>query len=159
VLAVVISVVSLFVSVVGLLYSIRSRRQGLLLSYFDNHSDPSRQSGRAIIHNWNRRMNSDGQQIVWEESSKDEQEGPLIEKANHALAALDLLGYLYSKRYIDRKDALEMWGYTTANVYRAAERIGYIEFRRKRDNGRTPWLWLHDFVVHAERKGYVKEDF
>src|SRR5262245_17029268 len=49
--------------------------------------------------------------------------------ASHALASMDLMGYLIYRRYVSRKDAIALWGVAIVRVHHAASESGYLAYR------------------------------
>jgi hypothetical protein len=67
---------------------------------------------------------------------------------NNALASLNNLGIYYRRRYVRRKDMLELWALPVVRLLRAAE-----PFLAHRDElaGTRTWPELRMFALHAEK--------
>lgn len=76
---------------------------------------------------------------------------PLI---NHAVAFMNLVGYLLQEGQIPRRDTLALIGGSAARVYEAAEAIGYFEVR-KSQNKYPPWDHFNAFVLEIRANEFA----
>ena len=136
---VLISVFALAVSVAAFLISLRRDRRDLFLSMHERLIDPDLQEGRRVLH---ARINSveDVKQLL----DASPREYALV---NRALAMLDIFGMYVARGYIDKRVALEEWGYTYAKA--AARAAHVIEFRAQHQDGWRSWPNLQRFGADA----------
>jgi hypothetical protein len=92
-----------------------------------------------------------GRRLIYEMSEKHRKVEDLSEdeyvSINNALSSLNNLGIYYRRRYIRRKDILELWALPVVRLLRAAE-----QFLAHRDElAGTRWPELRTFALDAER--------
>ena len=137
-MALAISLTALLFSAFVFIHNRRATKRDLFLKVHEQLLATDRQHGRRVVFE----MKEHGRTPV--DLSPEE-----FLSANHALASLDMLGYLFTKRYIPRKDATALWGATTLRAYRAAEESGFIALRDTQ-NGIPIWPYLRQFVTSLE---------
>lgn len=71
---------------------------------------------------------------------------------NHAVAQMNLIGYLWEEKLISREDAINLMGSTAERVDFAAQTIGYYEYR-KQLTGKVPWRYLRKFASEHRGRG------
>ena len=96
-----------------------------------------------------------GRRLVFEMSEKKTQVEDLgaddYELINNSLAALDVLGIYYKRRYIRRKDALEIWAAQVLRVVRAAQ--PFLKHRDALSRGST---WPHLLAFAEDAQSYIE---
>ncbi|GAB2994711.1 DUF2800 domain-containing protein [Amycolatopsis acidiphila] len=138
-MAIVLSFIALLFSAFVFLYNRRASKRDLYVRMHDQLLDADRQHGRRVL---------------FELAEQNQQPGDLTSEehryANHALATLELFGFLYFKRYIPRRDALEMWGITITRLVDAGEQSGFLALRDAQ-NGMPVWPYLRRLAVDSRR--------
>lgn len=134
-MTIAISTAALIISLIALLATRWRDRRDLLLRIHEHLVTADQQRGRRLIYI----MSSERVRI---EDLSDE-DYVLI---NNALAALNVLGIYYQRRYIRRKDVLEFWALPVLRLLRAAD-----AFLAHRDSFRQPtWPQLRAFAADAQ---------
>jgi hypothetical protein len=87
-------------------------KRDLLLRLHDQLVSAEKQKGRRLLYKMGE------QQLRMEDLSDDDY--LLI---NNTLAALNVLGIYYQRRYVNRKDVLEIWALTLVRTLLGAERF------------------------------------
>ncbi|HEX5401197.1 MAG TPA: hypothetical protein VFX16_02720 [Pseudonocardiaceae bacterium] len=137
-----ISLTALVFSVFVFSYSRYGGRRDLLLKIHDQLLAPDRQHGRRVLFE----MHEEGRRA--DDLTPDE-----FLAVNHALASLDMLGYLFSRRYVSRRDVVSLWGTTALRACQAAQDTGLLAMRDAQN--RLPvWPYLRDLATSmVEHKG------
>jgi hypothetical protein len=143
--AIAVSLVALLFSTFVFLYNRRASKRELLLRIHDQQLAADRQHGRRVLFE----MAEQGQ-------PPDDLSDEDHRAANHALAVLDLMGFLYCKRYIPRRDAMDLWARTTTRLVNAAEISGFLALRDAQ-NGAPIWPYLRRFAADARRRTHLVE--
>jgi hypothetical protein len=112
-------------------------RRDLLLRVHDRMTAADQQRGRRLIYD----MSTKHKRV---EDLSDED----YVSINNALASLNNLGLYYRRRYVRRKDLLELWALPVVRLLRAAE-----PFLAHRDElaGTHTWPELRTFALDAEK--------
>jgi hypothetical protein len=95
------------------------------------------QRGRRLIHD----MSTKHRKV--KDLSDDE-----YVSINNALASLNTLGIYYRRRYVRRKDILELWALPVVRLMRAAE--PFLAYRDEL-TGTSTWPELRSFALDAEK--------
>ncbi|HWC83878.1 MAG TPA: hypothetical protein VG756_28300 [Pseudonocardiaceae bacterium] len=125
-----ISLTALIFSMFVFVQNRRSNRRDLLLKVHDQLLAPERQRGRRALFE----MGEKGQRP--EDLAPDE-----FVIVNHALASLDMLGYLFYRRLVPRRDVVAMWGTTAMRACRVAQDTGLLTMRDTQNQMRV-WPYL-----------------
>jgi len=142
-MTVAISVAALAVSLSALLATRWRDRRDLLLRMHERLITTDQQRGRRLVY----KMSESGMRV---EDLTDEQ----YELVNNALASLNTLGIYYQRRYVRRRDLLEIWSEALVSLLRPAE-----TFLAHRDalpgGGRWPQLQVlaHDARQYLRQQG------
>jgi hypothetical protein len=139
-MSLVVSFIAILFSAFVFAYNRRASKRDLMLRIYDYLIVAERQHGRRILFEMveNHRRPAD---LTSEE----------FLAANHAVATLDLMAFLHKRRYVPRRDAVELWGVTTARTYRAARDTGFLAFRDSQ-HGREIWPYFRAFGQMAEAR-------
>lgn len=137
--ALTVAIVALIVSLSAFVFEMVSRRRQLLLTIYDKLLEAEQQRGRRLLHEL---AESSRSYEALDESSRD--------CVNHALSTLNVLGYLYKRRYVSRKDTLLLWGPAASRARRSAQICGYMEYRQTKAE-EPLWPYFKQFVEAAER--------
>src|SRR5215211_384826 len=108
--ALAISIAALALSTFTFAYNRQVGRRDLLLRVHDQLVALDRQEGRRILFS----MSENDRKP--EDLSTEE-----FRLVNHSLASLDVMGFLFSRRYIPQEDALALWGPTAVRAFTAGE--------------------------------------
>ena len=136
-MSIAISVAALVFSLAAFQYGRWRDRRDLLLKVHEHLVSADQHRGRRLLYTVKER------QIQVEDIS--EEDYLLI---NNALAALNVLGIYYRRRYIRRKDVLELWA---VPVLRAVLAGQAIMARRDTENGMPIWPHLRSLADDARR--------
>lgn len=132
--AVLISAIALGFTVAVFLYNRRTGRRELFLRAHEDFVHPERQQGRRELF--------EAYEAGIEPGDLDFDRFGSI---NHAVAAVDVMGYLFYRGYVPRGDAYALWGITVARVHWAAEKSGLLSLR-DRQFGTTIWPYVRHFA-------------
>jgi len=138
-MAIVLSSIALIFSVFVFVYHRRGSRRDLLLHVHDQQLSAERQDGRRVLFELYE------QKRLPEELSDEEHRS-----ANHALSVFNVIGYMYCRRYVPRRDLLELWDLTSVRLFDAAERSGFLAMRDAQ-NGAPIWPYFRPFVADARK--------
>jgi hypothetical protein len=137
--ALVVAIVALVVSLSAFVFELVSRRRQLLLTIYDKLLEADQQRGRRLVHEL---AESGRSYETLDESSRD--------SVNHAFSTLNVLGYLYERRYVSRQDALLLWGPAASRARRSAQICGFMDYRQSKSE-EPVWPYFKRFVTAAER--------
>jgi hypothetical protein len=138
--ALIVAVIALVISIAAFVYELVSRRRQLMLTIYEKLLEGEQQRGRRLVHE----LAETGQAF-------DDLDQPSRDCVNHALSMLNVLGFLYARRYVSRRDAMTLWGSATSRVCRSAENAGFLAFRDAQEDGRV-WPYFRDFSAIAEAR-------
>ncbi len=141
-MAIVLSSIALLFSAFVFLYNRRANKRELLLRVHDQQLAADRQHGRRVLF-----------EIVERSQPPEDLPDEDHRAANHALSVLDLMGFLYCKRYIPRRDAMALWARTAVRLVDAAEASGFLALRDAQ-NGAPIWPYLRRFT--ADARSYIE---
>jgi hypothetical protein len=113
-----ISLSALIFSMFVFVHNRRGNRRELLLKVHEQLLDSDRQRGRRTLFE----MGEKGQ-------APDDLASEEFVAVNHALASLDMLGYLFYRRLVPRSDVVALWGATAMRACRVAEATGMLAMR------------------------------
>jgi hypothetical protein len=134
-MSIAISVAALVFSLAAFQYGRWRDRRDLLLKIHEHLVSADQHRGRRLLYTMKET------QIRVEDIS--EEDYLLI---NNALAALNLLGIYYRRRYIRRKDVLELWAVPVLRAFLAGQAI---MDRRDTENGMPIWPHLRSLADDA----------
>jgi hypothetical protein len=140
-MAIILSFIAVLFSAFVFAYNRRATRRDLLLRSNDQQVLAENQYGRRVIFDMSERGTAPA-----DLPPED------FLAANHALAALNILGFLYCRRYVSRRDCIALWGQTTARVVTAAEASSFLALRDSQQNGVRVWPYLRTFAADVDRK-------
>lgn len=133
-MAVLISVLAFLFSAFTFAHNRRAGRRDLLLKVHEQFLSVDQQNGRRLLY-----------EMAEKGLSPTEWAADDFREINHAVASLDILGYLYERRYIARRDALDLWAPSVGRVFGVAESTGFLSYRRNQ-YGRGNWPYLRSFA-------------
>jgi hypothetical protein len=145
--------VSLVISVAALLFSTfvfvhnrRNDKRNLLLRIHEQLLTADQQDGRRILF-----------EMYEQKRSPEDLSSEEFGSVNHALSALNMLGYLFDKSYIPRSDVLALWGLVTARARRAADQTGFLALRDSQ-NREPIWPYLRSLagIIEADERHRMK---
>jgi hypothetical protein len=136
-----ISLTALVFSAFVFAHNRRSTRRDLLLKMHEQLLAPERQSARRVLFE----MGERGRRR--EDLAPDESEA-----VNHALASLDMLGYLFYRRLVPRPDVAALWGTTALRACRVAQDTGILAVRDEQ-NGVPVWPFLRHLATWMDKRG------
>jgi hypothetical protein len=139
-MSLVISLTALFLSAFVFLHNRWASKRDLLLKIHEQLLASDRQHGRRVLFELLER----GGKVT------DLSAGDFL-AVNHALASLDLMSFLFVKRYIPRADAIALWGLTGTRLFRAAMETDFLALRDKQ-HGADIWPYLRQFVEYVDQK-------
>lgn len=137
--ALMVAIFALAVSLAAFVFEYISRRRQLFLSIYETLLEADQQRGRRLVH-----------QLAESRSAYDSLDESARDTVNHALSTLNVLGFLYHRRYISRRDALSLWGPATSRVRRSAHTAGVLAYRDGLEGGRV-WPYFRSFSDDAEK--------
>lgn len=142
--AILISVVALLFSATVFFYNRRASRRDLLLRVHEDYLKADQQQGRGDLF------------VAYEVGVDFEDDEGLADSyrlgsdkfrsINHAVSYMDVMGYLFFRGYIPRRDAHALWGITVARVQYAAEGTRFLALR-DRLYGQEIWPHLRHFAA------------
>jgi hypothetical protein len=138
-MAIVLSSIALLFSAFVFLYNHRSGKRELLLRVHDQQLSADRQDGRRVLFE------------LYEQNQPPESlSGEDHRAVNHALSIFNVIGFLYCKRYVPRRDLMDLWALTATRLFDAAEKSGFLAVRDAQ-NGDPIWPYFRRFVADARR--------
>ncbi|WP_410791004.1 hypothetical protein [Kribbella sp. C-35] len=137
--ALIVAIFALGVSLAAFVFEYISRRRQLFLTIYGTLLEADQQRGRRFVH-----------QLAESGSAYDSLDESARDTVNHALSTLNVLGFLYHRRYISRRDALSLWGPATLRVRRSAHISGFLAYRDGLEGGRV-WPFFRSFSDDAEK--------
>jgi hypothetical protein len=140
-MTIAISVAALAVSITTLLLSRRRDRRDLLLRMHEHLTTADQQRARRLLY----LMSESGRRV----EDLSEQEHALI---NNALASLNTLGIYYQRRYVRRKDLLEIWAETVLRLLNPAG--AFLTYRNALPGG-SKWPQLH--LLADDARKYLRQ--
>jgi hypothetical protein len=65
---------------------------------------------------------------------------------------LNVLGFLYDRRYVSRRDSLTLWATSASRVHKSAVIAGSLALRDSQEDGHGDGVWpfFRDFAAAAE---------
>jgi hypothetical protein len=141
--SILISAVAVVLSLIALSYQRTTQRKELLLRVYEGLLEPEQQKGRRLLF-----------ELAEQEKPITELDQDDVDCVNHALASLNILGFLYGRGYIPRRDALDLWGVPAARAWKAAHETGMFD-RRDGQEGRPVWPHFRAFACKARNKFYA----
>jgi hypothetical protein len=132
----IISSAALLLSLTVFIQNRLNGRRDLLLKMHNQLLDADQQHGRRLLF-----LMTEGGQGATELPEEE------FSAINQALSQLNVLAYLHRKRYVPRRDVIELWGLTTARAWLAAEAVGFIALRDNQ-NVSPVWPFLRAFASH-----------
>lgn len=144
-MAIVLSSVALFFSAFVFLHNRQTVKRELLLRIHDQQLVADRQDGRRVLFQ------------LYEQKMPPESLSYEDHRAvNHALSIFNVIGFLYCKRYVPRRDLMDLWAITGTRLFDAAERSGFLALRDSQN--RVPiWPYFRRFVADARRFTPISE--
>jgi hypothetical protein len=139
-LAIFLSSIALVFSAFVFVYNRQTSKRELLLRIHDQQLSAERQDGRRVLFELYERRKPP------ESLSEDDHRA-----ANHALSIFNVIGFLYSKRYVPRRDLIDLWALTGTRLFDAAEKTGFLAMRDAQ-NGAPIWPYFRYFVADARRR-------
>jgi hypothetical protein len=136
-MSILISIAALTLSLSVFLHSRWRDKRDLILRIHEHLVTADQQRGRRLLY----RMKETQARV--EDLSDDDY--VLI---NNALASLNVLGIYYQRRYVRRRDALELWGVQILRVLLAGE--VFIAYRDVEQRMRS-WPQLHVMAKDARK--------
>ncbi|MFG1815336.1 hypothetical protein ACGFIF_16325 [Kribbella sp. NPDC049174] len=136
--ALIVAIVALAVSLSAFVFELISRRRQLLLTIYDKLLETEQQRGRRLVYEL---AESGTSYESLDESSRD--------CVNHALSTLNVLGFLYERRYVPRHDSLLLWGPAASRARRSAQICGFLDYWDKKSEGPVA-PYLRKFAAAAE---------
>ena len=140
-MTIAIAVVALAVSISTFIANWWRDKRDLLLKVHDRLTTPDSQRGRRLIY-----MREQGLQP--EQMPAEEHE--LI---NGALAAFNTLGIYYHRRYVRRRDVMDLWAAALVRLMPAAE--AFLAYRGAVPGGST---WPYMFSLAEDARDYVQRN-
>lgn len=133
----VIAIAALAVSLSAFLTSRWRDRRDLLLRVHERLVTVEQQQARRLIH----RLGEQGKRV--EDYTDDE-----YAVVNNALAAFNVLGIYYKRRYIRRRDVLELWAVPLLRLMSPS--APFLAHRDSFTEGHLTWPELRDLAADAE---------
>jgi hypothetical protein len=136
--SVVVAAAAFAVSLSTFLINRRRDRRDLFLRLHERLASVDQQRGRKLIHERLRRQHK----LV-------EDLGDDYEAINNALAMLNVACFYYARRYISRKDWLEIWSVPIVRAIDAAE--PFLAYRDAQVGGARTWPEMRQFAADARK--------
>jgi hypothetical protein len=143
-MAVVVSFTAVLISTFVFVYNRRMSRRDLLLDAHERQLSPENQHGRRVVFE----MRETGE-------SPDALSAEDFRSANHALASMNMLGFLCCRRYVSTRDVIALWGQTVVRVVDAAEQTGFLALRDSQQEGTPVWPYLREFALIAQARSHL----
>ena len=134
-----ISLAALVFSVFVFVHNRRGSRRELLLKVHEQLLEPDRQRARRALFEMGE------QDKTPNDLAPDE-----FVAVNHALASLDMLGYLFYRRLVPRSDVIALWGVTAMRACQVAEATGMLAMRDEQNRMRV-WPYLRYLAAWMDR--------
>ncbi|MDX6389267.1 MAG: hypothetical protein QOJ73_330 [Streptosporangiaceae bacterium] len=136
-MSIVISFVALALSLSVFLHGRWRDRRDLILRIHEHLITADQQRGRRLLYAMTETR------VRVEDLSEDD-----YVSINNALASLNVLGIYYQRRYVRRKDALELWGLPVVRALLAGDT--FIA-HRDAEQGMNSWPQLRAFAEDARK--------
>jgi hypothetical protein len=139
-MSIAISIVALTLSFAVFVHGRWRDKRDLLLRLHDQLISAEKQKGRRILY-----MMGEQQQRMEDLSDDD------YLLINNTLAALNVLGIYYQRRYVNRKDVLELWAIALVRTLQGAE-----SFLEHRDTDQGYPVWTQYRALCDDAKDYIR---